>query len=909
MRAFRLSSALLLCATFFVARASAADTETPWDLHALSTPPAYTAAPEFEEKGVQALFFDSVPWKGQPTRVFAWLGLPATIPKSGAPGMVLVHGGGGTAFAEWVRLWTGRGYAAIAMDTCGCVPRGEYGKWERHAHGGPSGWGGFDQVDAPTTDQWTYHAIASVVLSHSLLRSLPEVDEDRIGITGISWGGYLTCIAAGVDARFRFAAPVYGCGFLGDNSAWLHVFENMGPEKAGRWLALWDPSVYLPHAKMPMLWVNGTNDFAYPMDSWQKSYRLPEGPRTLALRLRMPHGHGGAGEKPEEIHAFAEHLFNGAPPLPRIVSQSRTEATLSIRYRSETPISGAELLYTKDGGVWKDRAWESAPATLNTKKRSASARVPAGTTVAYLNLIDEAGRIVSSEHEVIADRESISSEAQAISLTARLWEPVEVAFRSATAHENPFLVELAGELTAPDGNTRTVPGFFDGNGQWKLRVALNRPGAWQLRLKSEDSALHGRLARIHCHAQPPRGQHGPLRVDAGHPHHFIHADGTRFFHLGYECDWLWALDLGRSNVQRTRNFLNRLQEHGFNLVILNVYAHDTAWRRGHSEEQDYGPPAQFPWAGRNDQPDHRRLNLEFWQDYDRVIRALYESGMQAHIMIKVYNKFVKWPERDSAEEDLLLRTVVARYAAYPNVIWDFSKEAFKESDAAYKLRFLSRLRALDPFDRLCTSHDDDVLYERGDYDGLLDFQSDQEHGDWHATVLRQRARRAWPVVNVEYGYEQGPGGPEDKTYPVAQSAEEVARRAWRIAMAGGYGVHYYTRTAWDVVHPEDLPPGYTYQHLLRSFFEQLRYWEFEPVTGRSENALCLARDNAEYVFFVEHAAELRCTLPDSSGTLRAEWFHPFTGAKTDGEPVRAGEQRFKVPAAWKDGVAVLWLRP
>ena len=32
--------------------------------------------------------------------------------------------------------------------------------------------------------------------------------------TGVSWGGYLTCIASSLDPRFAFAAPVYGCGAL-----------------------------------------------------------------------------------------------------------------------------------------------------------------------------------------------------------------------------------------------------------------------------------------------------------------------------------------------------------------------------------------------------------------------------------------------------------------------------------------------------------------------------------------------------------------------------------------------------------------------------------------------------------------------------------------------------------------------
>jgi cephalosporin-C deacetylase-like acetyl esterase len=156
--------------------------------------------------------------------------------------MVLVHGGGGTAFADWVKLWVARGYAAIAMDLCGCLPRKGKSGWERLPDGGPPGWGGFDQIDQPAGDQWTYHAVADVLLAHSLLRSYPEIDPEKIGITGISWGGYLTCIAASIDARFKFAAPVYGCGFLGDDSTWLGTFEKMGKEKAAKWLGLWDPS-------------------------------------------------------------------------------------------------------------------------------------------------------------------------------------------------------------------------------------------------------------------------------------------------------------------------------------------------------------------------------------------------------------------------------------------------------------------------------------------------------------------------------------------------------------------------------------------------------------------------------------------------------------------------------------------
>ena len=89
--------------------------------------------------------------------------------------MVLIHGGGGTAFDAWVRLWNSRGYAAIAMDLCGCLPV-QLWKMETARRGRAPGWGGFDQIDWPREDQWTYQAVADAILAHSLLRSFPEID-------------------------------------------------------------------------------------------------------------------------------------------------------------------------------------------------------------------------------------------------------------------------------------------------------------------------------------------------------------------------------------------------------------------------------------------------------------------------------------------------------------------------------------------------------------------------------------------------------------------------------------------------------------------------------------------------------------------------------------------------------------
>ena len=393
----------LMLAGLTIAVAAHAQT-IPWDREALFKPPQVFDAPEYATNGVKAVFYEGVPYQGKPTRVFAYYSLPTMTPGKKVPAMVLVHGGGGSAFIRWVKLWNSRGYAAISMDTCGAVSGNACGQEQtghvRHAWAGPAGWGGFDKADDPVQDQWTYHAVAAVLRGHSLIRALPEVDADRVGITGISWGGYLTCIAASVDSRFAFAVPVYGCGFLGDNSAWLGDFKNMGEARAKKWLELWDPSAYLAQAKMPFLWVTGSNDFAYPMDSLQKSCHMLKAPYTLCVRLRMPHGHGEAGENPKEIATFADHFTRAGKPLPAFTSVKREGRKVNATFGSgPCTVVRAELNYTVDKGAWQARKWEVAPVLANSCSGVISADIPEKATVYYINLFTEEDLVISSDHE------------------------------------------------------------------------------------------------------------------------------------------------------------------------------------------------------------------------------------------------------------------------------------------------------------------------------------------------------------------------------------------------------------------------------------------------------------------------------------------------------------------------------
>jgi dienelactone hydrolase len=369
----------------------------PWDLAELSR------APEFEwgeGEQVRSLYYSGEPYQGKTTRVFAYYATPGTLAgdrskDKNLPAIVLLHGGGGTAFEKWVMLWASRGYAAIAMDLSGCGP-----EREKLPDGGPNQGHEqkFHRIDQPVTEQWTYHAVANAIRAHSLVRSFPEVDADRTAITGISWGGYLTCIVSGLDHRFKAAVPVYGCGFLADNSSWLNEFAKMSPDNVAKWTQLWDPSQYVGSASMPMLFVNGGTDRHYRPDSHAKTVALVQSPKNLHYVPSLKHGH--YFDRPSAIEVFVTHHLEGGMPLAKVSAPQENELQVTATVDSKTMLVSAELHYSVEAvprstqGAWS-RTWLKQPATI-VQNQIIADRPPENTTIWFFTVEDERETTVSS---------------------------------------------------------------------------------------------------------------------------------------------------------------------------------------------------------------------------------------------------------------------------------------------------------------------------------------------------------------------------------------------------------------------------------------------------------------------------------------------------------------------------------
>ena len=186
--------------------------------------PSITWLPDYDPigyPGIKALYYDGFKNNGVQTKIFAYMGFPeGASAENPVPAVVLLHGGGGFAFPQWVKVWNDRGYAAIAMCNTGyrpkdgnitsfydsndwtkVIPAQERREDERILIPDNDGMSSYNR---DISCQWMYHAVGSAIMANNLLRADERVDSDKIGITGISWGGVITSMILGLLLIFQY---------------------------------------------------------------------------------------------------------------------------------------------------------------------------------------------------------------------------------------------------------------------------------------------------------------------------------------------------------------------------------------------------------------------------------------------------------------------------------------------------------------------------------------------------------------------------------------------------------------------------------------------------------------------------------------------------------------------------------
>jgi len=334
-----------------------------WRFEELARTPAYRPAgfPDSEAEGMRALMVTGKGPGNSTAEFFCYYAVPeGEMPSGGWPGVVLVHGGGGTAFPKHVEKWRSLGFAVIAPDWYNSRPTpASTNAPPRRADVSRAPLEGGKRQDHVAN-------VANMVLAHSLLRSFPEVNADRTVFVGLSWGSWYGGCVAAVDGRFRGCVEIY-CGDL-----WPNV-------RKGRELV---NGRFLHAAKVPMWWAVSTNDANVTPDSLNDGFAACGRWDGVSVVNKLPHSH--VGFQFPCVHRMARYYTGTGKRLPRL-GMPRLEGNELVARVLDVGggIDRVKIGYTTDGtSPFVKRLWKYADGVLAGD--TVRARLPKGTVICYL---------------------------------------------------------------------------------------------------------------------------------------------------------------------------------------------------------------------------------------------------------------------------------------------------------------------------------------------------------------------------------------------------------------------------------------------------------------------------------------------------------------------------------------------
>jgi dienelactone hydrolase len=317
--------------------------------------------------------------------IFAYFSYPAGA--RDLPAFIWNQGGMKQAAAARTQFGARRGYATLCIDfpLPGYRSSGDY-----PIQLGPQL--GKDPRQAPI-----YHGAVALLKAVSYLESRPEVDKERIGMAGSSWGGFFTTLMVGLDARLKAGACMFGSGNLQMGNMWWDAYGRSDHFPSGvrdYWRLTLDPARRLTRSTTPIAWFTGTNDWFYWMPAVMKTYEMTRAPRHLTLVPDWDHALPPAIV--EETFAWLDVYLKGAPGLLRVsplkVAAHGAQREAQWSFAGPRTAQKADLILSYgDAGNWHTRYWKTLPATI--EGRFCRAALPQSTLPFYISgaIIDKDG--------------------------------------------------------------------------------------------------------------------------------------------------------------------------------------------------------------------------------------------------------------------------------------------------------------------------------------------------------------------------------------------------------------------------------------------------------------------------------------------------------------------------------------
>jgi len=351
------------------------------------------------------------------------------------------------------------------------------------------------------------------------------------------------------------------------------------------------------------------------------------------------------------------------------------------------------------------------------------------------------------------------------------WGVFELELRGPVAG-NPYMeVELHAVFEGESGNSIQVPGFYDGEGTYRVRFSPPEEGVWSYVTVSNSPNLAGKTGHILC-IEPTGGNHGPLTIV--NTFYLQYADGSPYYGIGTTA-YQWT-----SVKQRIQEkTLKTLEDSPFNKIRMCVFPKDYIY--GNKTE-----PWAYPFARDSVTNDFTQPNVEFFQNFDKRVEQLMDMGIQADVIL--FHPYDRWGYAGMGTEmnEKYVRYVMARLSAYRNVWWSLANEwdipSIKESIDWKGIGTL--LQQEDPHQRFRGIHNwyssEDHFYDHTE--SWITHVCTQTYEFWNAERWREMYQK--PLLFDEMRYEGDvPSGWGNLT------GEEMTAFFWMAGLSGGYPTH------------------------------------------------------------------------------------------------------------------------
>ncbi len=367
--------------------------------------------------------------------------------------------------------------------------------------------------------------------------------------------------------------------------------------------------------------------------------------------------------------------------------------------------------------------------------------------------------------------------------TVSKWDIFEFS-ASGPSNGNPFLdVSFKAEFIF--GNRRVhVPGFYDGDGTYRIRFSPDTEGEWRFVTSSNSAELDGLEGQVTATAAR-EGVRGPVRVR--NKHHFAYADGTPYLPFGTTC-YAWT----HQTEAMQADTLESMAQSGFNKIRMGTFPKHYPYNTNPALHNIY----ETTGDGEADM-DFDRPNPAAFRHLENQIGKLAELGIEADIIL--FHPYDRWSYADmTPEQDCrYLAYLAARISAYRNVWWSLANEYdFLLNTKPMELwhKFCHVLEENDHVGHLMSIHNGDPAKN---YDHRLPWITHVciQHWDVKQTPLWREAYDK-PVINDEPEYEGNLYQSWGNLAP-----EELTHRFWTTMMRGGYAGH--GETYYDYKDPEE----------------------------------------------------------------------------------------------------------